>query len=230
MITRRQMLGAVLSASLIAPARAHALKDVEADLLAKEKYFQPVDQEAPGFILQDAKGRTVKLADFRGKIVVLNFIYTNCPDACPLQSEKIAAIQEMVNISPMKEQMQFISVTTDPKRDNGEVLSSYGENHGLDPANWTFLTAGPDQPESITRDLAMAYGVQFKILEGGEQMHGVLISVIDQNGRLRGRFHGMEFDNLSLVLFANALVNVASERHDRPGPGFWGKIENWFGQ
>lgn len=208
---------------------AHSLKDVETDLVSKEKYFQPADSEAQGFELQDATGKNVKLSDFKGKVVVLHFIYIDCPDTCPLHAEKIAAIQQMINISPMKELTQFISITTDPKRDTGKALTEFGEAHGLDPVNWNFLTAKPDQPESITRDLAKAYGVEFKIMDNGDQMHGVLTSVIDQSGRLRGRFHGMEFQNLSLVLFANALVNIASEHHETSSPGLWSRFTRWLG-
>ncbi|MEE8539894.1 MAG: redoxin domain-containing protein [Woeseiaceae bacterium] len=46
----------------------------------KEKYSQALDKEAPDFELQDAEGLTVRLLDYRGKVVVLHFIYTNCPD------------------------------------------------------------------------------------------------------------------------------------------------------
>lgn len=228
-LSRRALFVLTITSAFAGRTAAHSLEEVETDLVSKEKYFQSTDSIAPDFELQDAHGARVKLPDFKGKIVVLHFIYTNCPDTCPLHAEKIAAIQKMVNITPMKEQVQFISITTDPQHDNGEVLSSYGENHGLDPVNWTFLTARPDQPQSITRDLAKAYGVEFKIMDDGEQMHGVVTSVIDQGGRVRGRFHGMAFDNLSLVLFGNALVNIAPEHHDKLAPGFWSKLNYWFG-
>ena len=65
---------------------------------------------------------------------MLHFIYTNCPDLCPLHAELIAKIQSMVNLTPMKEGVRFISITTDPSKDRGEVLRDYG--HGLDPVNW----------------------------------------------------------------------------------------------
>lgn len=227
-LTRRLVVASALMPVLAPFAGAHTLEDVESDLLAKEKYFQPVDTDAPEFNLQDADGKSVMLSDSRGKVVVLHFIYTNCPDSCPLHAEKIAAIQKMVNISPMKDQVQFISITTDPKRDIGKVLREFGENHGLDPVNWTFLTAKPGQPEDATRELAKSYGVEFKNMADGEQMHGVLTSIIDQSGSLRGRFHGMEFADLSLVIFANALINLAAERHERAKSGFWDKMRSWF--
>jgi protein SCO1/2 len=225
--SRRTVLGVALTAGLATPALPHSLEELEQEFVQSEKYFQPVDKEAPGFTLQDAGGRGMSLADFKGKVVVLNFIYIDCPDFCPLQSEKIAEIQKMVNISPMKTMVEFISITTDHKRDFGRALKDYGESHGLDPVNWMFLTAAPGAPEDSTRELAKAYGVEFKLAADGEQMHGVVTSVIDQEGRLVGRFHGLQFQNLSLVKFVNALTN----HHDNPKnnePGFWDRLKAWF--
>ncbi len=224
-VSRRILLGAALAAGagISPPASAHSLEMVAQELLKTEPYFQPGDREAPDFMLHDADGRTVRLADFRGKVVVLNFIYINCPDVCPLQSEKIAAVQTMVNVTPMKSLVRFVSVTTDPKRDSGQVLRDYGDAHGLDPANWIFLTAAPEQPEEMTRELAKSYGVEFKIGQDGDQMHGVVTTVIDQGGRIAARFHSLRFQNLSLVKFLNALINRNVPDGHSP-PGFWQKL------
>ena len=213
------MAGALLA---LAPhAMAHSLKELEDSLMANEKYFQPADVKAADFTLQDADGHITGLKDLRGKVVVLHFIYTNCQDTCPLHAEKIAEIQKMVNISPMKRQVQFVSITTDPKRDKGQVLVDFGQNHGLDPVNWTFLTTTPDEPETLTLDLAKAYGVEFKPMASGDLMHGVLTVVIDQDGQIRGRFHSLEFQSLNLVMFVNALVNKIQVEHHHQEPGFW---------
>lgn len=217
-ISRRAVLGLVMISMSAMPALSHSLQEVEQNLLDQELYFQPVDSMAPDFELQDAAGSAVKLGDFRGKVVILHFIYTNCPDVCPLHAEKIAEIQKMVNITPMKEQVQFITITTDPKRDTGQVLRDYGKAHGLDSVNWIFLTAAPNGPEDVTRTLAKTYGVEFRQSEdGSEQMHGVVTQVIDQDGRLRARFHGLSFESVNLVVFVNALVNRAqAPHHDNP--------------
>lgn len=227
-VSRRAALGSVIFIPFAVPAFSHSLKQVEQKLRGEEKYFQPVDIAAPGFTLQDADGRVVRLTDFKGKVVVLNFIYTYCPDFCPLQSEKIAKIQEMVNITPMKEQVQFVSITTDPKRDTGQVLRDYGENHGLDPINWTFLTAAPGEPEDITRKIAESYGLKFVVTEGGDQMHGVVTHVIDQDGRMRARFHSLRFQNVNFVVFINALINKVQVPHDDPEPAFWERLREWL--
>src|SRR6266404_4226321 len=197
----RIILAIVIAATFAPSALSHSLNDLEQQLYNKEKYFQPVDSEAPGFTLQDADGRVFHMADFRGKVVVLHFIYTNCPDVCPLHAERIAQIQSMVNQTPMKAKVQFITITTDPKRDTGEVLRSYGKAHGLNSINWGFLTAPNGAPDDVTRKLAEAYGLKFTEDADGVQMHGVVTHVIDQGGRLRARFHGLKFDPANLVVY-----------------------------
>ncbi|MGH6947499.1 MAG: SCO family protein [Kiloniellales bacterium] len=219
-----------LSAALIAApaAFAHSLEDLESMLGDKEKYFQPVEKEAPGFALRNADGESVRLADLRGQVVVLHFIYASCPDVCPLHAEKIAEIQEMVNRTAMKDAVQFVSITTDPRSDVAEVLRAYGPAHGLDPSNWTFLTTTPGQPEDATRRLAKAYGHRFSRAEDGYQTHGIVTHVIDREGRWRANFHGLEFNPVNLVLFVNALVNDVHRPDEHGRTSWWDRVRALF--
>ncbi len=220
----------VVPIGIATPLFAHSLKEVEDQLSGRDKYFQPVDQPAPEFTLLDANNRKVSLADFRGKVVVLNFIYTSCGDVCPLHSQVIAQLQSMINISPMRDRIAFISITTDPSRDRDQVLTEYGEAHGLDPVNWAFLTSPADAPQDTTRKVAKAYGLEFTEVDG-VQMHGLVTHVVDREGRLRGRFHGLNFEALSLVTFANALANDTydADGHSEPSQGLWSWITSLFG-
>ena len=207
---------------------AHSLDELEAQLADREKYLQPIDKDAPQFELWDADGRAVRLTDFRDKVVVLHFIYTRCPDVCPLHAERIAEIQEMVNQTPMLDQVQFISVTTDPLNDTPAVMSEYGSNHGLDPANWVFLGSETTQPENTTRKLARAYGHEFTKTDEGYQMHAVVTHVIGRAGRWRANFHGLKFRPTNLVAYINALVNDHHNDGDGGEPGFWDKLRELF--
>jgi len=202
----RSIFGLVIAAALAAPASAHSLKELEDQLTAREPYLQVVNRPAPDFALQDADGRATSLTDLRGKVVILYFIYASCPDVCPLLSEKIAGIQQQINTTPMRDIVEFVAVTTDPERDTPDVLRGYGPAHGLDPANWRFLTSGADHP-AATRELAKAYGLEFTPMADGTQMHGLVTHVIDKSGNLRARFHGLKFKNLNLILYVNALTN-----------------------
>ncbi|MGH6662184.1 MAG: SCO family protein [Rhodospirillales bacterium] len=220
-------LGAVLLWMGALPASAHSLKDLEDDLHKKEFYFQPLDKQAPDFTLMDADGRQVGLRDLRGKVVVLHFIYTNCPDVCPLHADRIAEIQEMVNQMPMREQVRFVTVTSDPKRDTPDVMREYGKAHGLDPVNWTFLTSGADRP-TVTRDLVQKFGHKFTEVDGGYQVHGVVTHVIDREGRWRANFHGLKFQPVNLVLYVNALVNDVHGAEAVKRRGIWDKLRELF--
>src|SRR3546814_17184096 len=77
----------------------------------------------------------------------------------------------------------------------------------LDPANWVFLTAGPDQGEDTTRKLVEAYGHRFMITEDGLQVHGVVTHVVDRGGRWSANFHGLKFDHVG-----NHAVHLQSDR------------------
>ncbi len=175
----------------------------------RERYFQPLDKPAPPFALRDAAGKPVALADFNGKVVVLYFIYSSCTDVCPLHSEKIAEVQAKVNQTPMKDLVRFVAVTTDPAQDTPEVLAGYGPMHGLDAANWTFLTFAAGEPEDATRKLAQAYGHKFTPTGSGQQTHGVVTHVIDRTGRWRANFHGLKFSAVNLLQYINGLTNEA---------------------
>src|SRR3546814_2188718 len=92
------------------------------NLHEKEKFFEIKNVPAPDFTLQDPYGNPLGLADLRVKIVVLHFIYAGCPDVCPLHADLIGRVQEMVNQTPMRDQVQFVTVTTDPERDTAEEI------------------------------------------------------------------------------------------------------------
>ncbi len=199
-------IGLTLLTTTVSPAVAHSLEDLEEKLKGSERYAQIVNDPAPEFRLRGPDGEAVSLADLRGKVVVLWFVYTRCPDVCPLHSEALASIQEQVNQTPMREPVQFITITTDPEHDTVEPLKKYGLTHGLDPINWIMLTSGPEEP-SVTREVAEKYGLKFTLGEDGYQMHGVVTHLIDKSGNLRARYHGLKFNPTNLIVHINALSN-----------------------
>lgn len=225
------MKGGLLTALVLVamPAAAHHPgHNLDEVMGSREKYFQAVDKPTPQFSLSDADGRTVTLSQFKGKVVVLHFIYASCPDVCPLHADRVAEVQAMVNVSPMKAQVQFVSITTDPTNDTPEVLRGYAPVHGLDPANWMFLTTAAGQQEDTTRRLAEAFGHKFTKTEGNYQVHGVVTHVIDKQGRWRANFHGLRFAPVNLVLYVNALVNENDRQHDGQSKRLWDRLRELF--
>lgn len=222
------VLAAALTVILaIAPAQAHhpgaELDKVMGD---KEKFFEKTDRPAPAFELMNRDGEVVSLSDYTDKILVVHFVYTSCPDVCPLHAEKIEDIQTMINQSPMKEVVQFVTISTDPKTDTPDVLKTYGKDHNLNPVNWTFMTTSTGQPEDTTRKLAEALGHKFVKSDDGYQTHGVVTHVIDRGGRWAGNFHGLRFDSVNMVLYINGLINSASE--PKKDQGWIDKLKGLF--
>jgi protein SCO1/2 len=159
--------------------------------------------------------------------VVLHFIYTSCPDVCPLHAERIAEIQAKVNRTPMRELVQFVTITTDPEHDTPEVMREYGPAHGLDPVNWVFLTSGPDRPEGTGRELAKRFGHKFTRTQDGYQTHGVVTHVIDRTGRWQANFHGLKFEPTNLVVYINALTHEHGQvQHSEPS--LWDRVRSLF--
>jgi protein SCO1/2 len=204
----------------------HPGADLDTVMGKKEKFFQAIDMPAPGFELADADGNTVRLSDFADRIVVLNFVFAGCAEVCPLHSALIADVQAKINGTPMKDMVQFISVTTDPANDTPEVLRGYGAAHGLDRRNWMFLTTRPGDPDDATRNLAEAYKIRFDPLDSGQQMHGVVTHVIDRGGRFAAKFHGLRFDPLNLVLYINGLTNAPHGSNTTAQTGWWERVKS----
>lgn len=227
-LARRLSLAALLGAMAF-PAHAHQSgKALDETMFEREEYFQPMGEVgAPQFKLADADGRIVQSADFDGKIIVLNFVYASCTDVCPLHAEKIAEIQNKINASPMKDMVRFISVTTDPVKDDVEVMRGYAGWHGLDAANWQMLTRIPGAPEDATRSLAKEFGLRFTPSDDGEvQTHAAVTYIIDRQGRLAAKFHGLEFETTNAVLYINGLINVG--QHTPGDDGWWARAKAVF--
>jgi protein SCO1/2 len=222
-LNRRAAL-ATLGTAAAASAYGHSLKEFEDEFYPKEPFFQALHKTTPDFTLSDATGALVHPADFLGKVVVLHFIYSRCTDVCPLHAEKLAQVQGMINQTPMKDMVRFVSITTDPGQDTAEVLTAYGPQHGLDRVNWQFLTTAPGQPEDYTRKLAQDFGHKFTVEADGTITHGVITHIIGKYGSWQGNFHGLEFQPVNMLMFINALTND----YDKPQPGMWDRIWGWL--
>jgi len=91
---------------------------------------------APDFLLTDQFGKQVSLSQFRGQPVVLTFLYTHCPDVCPLTAEKLHTV--MQNLGNDAQRVAVLAVSTDPKRDNINAALSFSKTHRM-TEYWHYL-------------------------------------------------------------------------------------------
>jgi len=157
---------------------------------------------APEFALTSQDGRQVKLADLRGKVVAVTFIFTRCTDTCPVLTPMMSFVQDRLG-SDFGAKIAFVSITVDPERDTPEVLKEYGEAFGANFAGWFFLTGSP----SVITDVTRRYGVFAAKAANGNVDHTFLTSIIDRRGVLRVQYLGVRFDPEEFRLDLLSLVN-----------------------
>jgi protein SCO1 len=131
----------------------------------------------PAFNLVDQNGKPFRFANARGKIVLTTFVFTTCPDVCPLLTAKFATIQRTLREKKIDDYL-LLSITTDPARDTPAALKSYGEQFKADFIHWLFLTGSE-------KDLAkvwQAFGITVRKTGDGQIQHTTLTTLIDQRG------------------------------------------------
>src|SRR5229473_7529257 len=159
---------------------------------------------APEFALTSQDGAEVKLADFRGKVVAVTFIFTMCTLTCPVLTPMMSFVQDRLG-PDFGERIAFVSITVDPERDTPEVLKEYAQAFGANLAGWAFLTGAPDAIRDVTR----RYGVFAAKTADGDVDHTFLTSIVDPRGILRVQYLGVRFDPEE---FRRDLLSLVDER------------------
>ncbi|MDB5850559.1 MAG: hypothetical protein JWP29_4311 [Rhodoferax sp.] len=136
---------------------------------------------ARGFQLTDHNGQPRSLNDFKGKLVVVFFGYTQCPDVCPTSMAELAEVKASLGADAGK--LQGIFVTVDPERDTPEVLKAYMAN--FDPS-FLALRPTPEQLAALAKDFKIYYKrVEGKTPTSYTMDHSAGSYVYDTKGQLR---------------------------------------------
>jgi protein SCO1/2 len=151
----------------------------------KKQSFAAIDvtgaDYARDFSLTDHNGQTRTIRDFSGKVVVLFFGYTQCPDVCPTSMAELAEVKKLLGKDG--DRLQGLFITVDPQRDTPEVLKAYMTN--FDPSFLALYTT-PDKLVSLAKD----YKVYFKKVDGQTPTsytmdHSAGSYIYDTQGKLR---------------------------------------------
>ena len=176
MTTRRRFLALAVAGAALAGCER---------LLGKTSPFKSIDITGSSLgaelALQDHHGRPRTLADFRGKVVLVNFGFTHCPDVCPTTLAELAGVVKRLGAEAARVQVLF--VTVDPKRDTTDLLRQYVSAFHPD-----FLGLRGD--DAATTRTTKSFGVYAAIQEGQTPEtysvnHSTQSFVFDAQGRLR---------------------------------------------
>jgi protein SCO1/2 len=139
----------------------------------------------PDFKLTDQEGKPFQFTMARGKVVLVNFIFTTCPDVCPLLTAKMATIQRSLEKNHNKNYF-LLTITTDPERDTAPILKEYAGRFKADLSQWRFLT-GTRQELPIVWKI---FGVNVTKTAAGEIQHTTLTTLVDRHGNRRVDYYG----------------------------------------
>ena len=149
--------------------------------------FQNLDitgnrQFADHFSLPDTNGQVRTVADYRGKIVVLVFGYTHCPDVCPETMARL--MQVLAKLGPDAKQVRILFITVDPARDTPKALHDYVG--AFDAEHARGLTGTDSQIEALAKRYRVAYQMEKRDPSGNYDVtHSSAVYVFDAEGRAR---------------------------------------------
>lgn len=148
--------------------------------------YREIGEAVPDFTLLDQEGRAISMNRFRGKQVVVNFIFTRCPIAtmCPAATERMVALQQAAKAAGLAD-LELISISLDPEFDTPGVLKHYATVRGIDTANFTFLTG----PDAAVRQLLAQLGVIREFADNTIK-HSLATLLINPQGKIIHRAEG----------------------------------------
>lgn len=160
---------------------------------------QEVQTPVLDFNLIDQEEKPFRFSSIRGKPVVATFVFTTCPDICPLITAKFASIQRQLQEKKHNDYW-LLTITTDSERDTPAALKAYAKQYQADFGRWSFLTGSPEELARVWK----AFGVNVAKLGSGQIQHTGLTTLIDRNGIRRVNYWGEKW------LEANVLKDLSS--------------------
>lgn len=193
-----------------APGEVPSLDEAQAVRLANEA----IGRRVPDFVMRDRHGKPVRLSDYRGKPLLVSFIYTGCFEVCPTQTRSL--YESVKGLDTMLGQNQFnvVSIGFNQPFDSPEAMRSFAAQHRIQHHNWEFLSPAPSQVEALTR----AFGFSWVATPAGFD-HVLGVTVVDADGRIHSQVFGdiVRADRLGVPLRRLLL-------YDQPLPAV-GKID-----
>ena len=144
--------------------------------------------------LTDAQGRSVRLAQLRGKPLVVSFVYTGCHQVCPATTQFLAKAIRSAQSTLGRDSFHTLTIGFNLPFDHPVAMKTYAERNGIDLPGWLFLTPDADSLDQLLQD----FGFSYTQTAGGFD-HVVQVSIVDPEGRVYRQIYGDAFDLPLLV-------------------------------
>jgi protein SCO1/2 len=187
--------GALLVPVSEAGATGNSSPVAPGDEAAAFRYSQAaIGRQVGDYTFTNSLNRKVTLADFRGKPLVLSLIYTGCADICPVVSETLADAVEIAREALGEDSFRVVTVGFDTRNDTPERMRAFARSHGLNLANWEFLSTDGDTVDRLAEDIGFVFLPSPKGFD-----HLSQTTVLDPEGRVYGQIYGATFETPHLV-------------------------------
>jgi protein SCO1/2 len=172
--------------------------------------------QVPQFVLRDQDGAELRRDGMRGRVWIANFMFTSCPDVCPLLTAKMSGVRG--RLVGDRADVRYVSFSVDPAHDTPAVLKKYALEHGADLPDWRFLTGPLQQVEQV-----IVSGFKQALQPGPEVagkarsiLHGSHFVLIDRALSIRGYYPSDEEGLLRLARDARILLAEKAENPREP--------------
>ncbi|MES3628831.1 MAG: SCO family protein [Longimonas sp.] len=148
------------------------------------------DLSDASFELVDHNGDTVVFPDdFAGQAMMVGYVYTQCPDICPLVTVNMKQVHDKLDAP---DDVAFVTITFDPQRDTPERLRDYRDAYGLDNTDWSFLTGDRDTILALMDRVGVRVELSRGTYDDDDYLidHTDQISLIDEEGRVLFHYGG----------------------------------------
>lgn len=175
---------------------------------------QPLDQDGPmpDFNLTDQSGATFSSQSLAGHVTLLDFVYTNCTDACPIMSATFQEAQrKLADDKLLGSKVMLVSLSVDPTHDTPPVMADYAQEFKADPNSWKMLTGDWDGVWDVITGFKVATRPPRPAADspppgGTELTHTTSVVLIDPQLQVRAYLDGVNSSADDLISAAKRLV------------------------
>jgi protein SCO1 len=144
-----------------------------------------IGRPMPDITLRDREGRPVRLADYRGKPLLVSFIYTGCFQVCPTQTRALFEAVKGLDTMLGPQQFNVVSIGFNQPFDSPDAMRSFARQHRIEHANWEFLSPPRERVEALTQ----AFGFSYVATPAGFD-HVLGVTVVAPDGRIHAQVYG----------------------------------------
>jgi len=153
-----------------------------------------------GFALRDALGRSRRLADYRGKPLVVSFVYTGCFQACPVATQALAKAVRDARAALGADSFDIVSIGFNQPFDSPEAMAAFARQNRVGEARWSFLAARTEDVPALTRAFGFSYSATPKGFD-----HITQATIVDARGMIAAQVYG---DAIELPQFVGPLKSL----------------------